>query len=105
MGASQVAQPSGNPGMIAAATAQVLEAVRMLQAAMQLVPVGTNAHKSVVDSIAKLSKNFSQSEASPCIQKTAMLSNLQSAQEQSPQIAMMRAMAGQEAAGAAPTMQ
>lgn len=98
-GSMPLNQKSGNPGQAANATAQIREALQLLQHALTSVPVGTEAYESVLKCISTLSKNFPAAEASPGIQKTASLANAQQTQQQQPMVNLMRAMAGQGASG------
>lgn len=98
-GFSPVPQPSGNPGDVAQALGVVREAVHLLQQALPKLPTGSDPHKSVVESIAKLSKIAPAAEAAPGVQKTVQRNLANEASGQASYVDVLRSMAGQGAAG------
>lgn len=100
MGSSPAAQASGNPGAAANAVAKVREAIKLLSIALPEVPMEDKA--DLAKCISTLSKKFTQSEAAPGVQQTALRDLAQQSQQQ----AMMQALMRQkQAAGAQPGAQ
>lgn len=105
-GASPVAQPSGNPGHMAQASASVREALHILSQAVSKFPPGSKPQTKVASAIKLLAEAFPESEASAGVQKTEAMSMAQQAQQQNPMAALMRAQGGQTGmSGEQPTMQ
>jgi hypothetical protein len=93
-GFNPAAKATGNPGETAAALAQVREAVNLLQAVIQKLPIGTEPHKAVMESITKLSKVVPSGDMQPGIQNTA-LQSLQTQRQQSAPLMQILASMGQ----------
>lgn len=98
-GFSPVPQPSGNPGDVSQGLGIVREAVHLLQQALIKLPVGSDPHKAVSESIVKLSKTAPASEAAPGVQKTVQRNLANEASGQASFVDVLKSMGGQGAAG------
>jgi hypothetical protein len=99
MGAGPMSQKIGRQGDVAGASASIQKAIQILQHALPDIPVGSEAHKAVMDSLTKLAKNFPAGQAPPG-PGDASLRNLASQQQQGAGMAgLAKMMAG---AGAQP---
>lgn len=98
MGSSPMGQKLAQPGNAAAAVAGVRQAVELLQANLPNIPVGSELHKAVLDSITKLAKHASAGDAAPGVQQTAGKQLMQQQQQEAPYAALMAALGGQKAA-------
>ena len=92
-GFNPASKATGNPGETAAALAQVREAVNLLQAILPKLPIGTEPHKAVMDSVQKLSKIVPSGDMQPGVQNTA-LQNLQNQRQESAPLQQMLAAMG-----------
>lgn len=86
-----MARPSGNPGEAAQATAQVQEAVDLLEKALPGLPVGHPIHKAVTSAISSLSKHAPPGSASPGLGLQAMKQALMDKMKSSPMAALLAA--------------
>lgn len=77
---------------------QVREAIRILEMALPGLPTGTEPHKAVLDSVAKLSKVVPASEAVPGVQATTLVGLQKEAGETAMLQQLMRALGQGEAA-------
>ena len=93
---------SGNPGQMAGSLAQIGQAVKLLQAVIQNLPIGSPPHKAVMDSISKLSKVVPEGDQTPGIQKTALNTLNQQQQQQAPMMAMLSSMGRPQGMGGEP---
>lgn len=100
--ASPIAPATGNPGMAAAAMAQVREAVSILEKALPELPTGSDTHKAVLEALTKLVKHFPASAASPAIQKTTLAGLVQRAQQDQMMNAVRASMAAKGAGPGGP---
>ena len=99
MGAGPMSRPIARQGDAAAASADIQKAIQILQHALPNLPVGSEAHKAVMDALTKLAKNFPAGQAAPGPGDSA-LRNLASQQQQGAGLAgLMKMMGG---AGAQP---
>lgn len=92
--AGPASPPTGNPGLNAAALAQVREAITILEKALPNLQIGSDPHKAVIDSIGKLAKAIPATEAMPGIQTSTLLSLLRDSQQGAPMKALMGGAAG-----------
>lgn len=102
MGSSPAAMASGNPGAEAKAIAQVREAIKLLSMSLSEVPMEDKADLAKCISI--LSKKFTESEAAPGVQQTALRDLAQKAQQDAMMQGIMRKQP-QPGAGGAPQPQ
>lgn len=72
IGSAPMSVPSGSPGANAGGLAEVREAIKLLQTALPKLPVGSEPHKSLLDSIKSLSKVVPPSAEVPGVQQTAL---------------------------------
>jgi hypothetical protein len=93
-GSTPMTRPSGNMGEAANAAAMVQEAVDMLEKALQGVPPQHPLHKTLLDSISKLSKAAPPQSASPGVGLTALKAMLADRQRQAPMAPLMGGGAG-----------
>ncbi len=101
-GFNPASKATGNPGNAASALAQVREAVNLLQVALPSLPIGSEPHKAVMDSISKLSKVVPSGDMQPGVQDTA-LKNLQVQRQQTaPLMQAMQAMGQPQGLGGQP---
>jgi hypothetical protein len=104
MGYAPATQDTGNPGALANASAQIQQAVKILETVLSAVPIGTKQYNSVIESIKRLSSNFPANEGSPGVQDTAIESMLLEQQRMAPMNAIMRAMAAPQPTQPPPIM-
>lgn len=102
MGAGPMSMKIGRQGDAAGASAQIQKAIQILQHALPDIPIGSEAHKAVMDSLTKLAKSFPAGQAPPGPGDTA-LRNLASQQQQGAGLAgLMKMMGGAGQPGGAP---
>lgn len=94
--AAPVAPATGNPGLAAAAKAEVREAISIMEKALPSLETGSEEYKSVLDSLSKLTKHFPAASAMPGVQKTALAGLAQRASQDG---MMRQAMAARAAQG------
>lgn len=100
MGSSPMGMKLGQPGNNAAAVAKLLQAVKIMEAALPELPTGTPIYKATLSAITSISKHAPEAEAQPGIQKTALRDLQQTQQQQAPMEALMRMMKAGGAPGA-----
>lgn len=93
------APPSQNPGLQAQAMTMVREAVQLLQKALVGLPMGSDEHGDVLQTITKLSKMAPPSAAIPGLQSTTLQGLQQDADRSGAMQALMRQMAAAKAGG------
>lgn len=98
--AGPASPPTGNPGLMAAASAQVREGLNILEKALPNLQAGSDEYNAVLESIRKLSKAFPATAAMPGIQTSTLLSMLRDAKQGAPMKAMQAGM--KPPGGAAP---
>ena len=76
--------------------------VRLLEQIVPLLGAGTEAGKDVLKSLTTLSKHVPPGAVSPGVENSAMQQTALQMKQQTPQIAALRAMLAQKAAGGAP---
>ncbi len=104
-GFNPASKATGNPGETAAALAQVREAVNLLHVCLPKLPIGSEPHKAVMDSITKLSKVVPSGDMQPGIQNTALQSLQNQRQQQAPLQQVMAAMGQPQGMGGQPQPQ
>ena len=72
MGAAPISVPTGSPGAAAGALSKVREALNILQQSLPELPMGSDAHKAVLNAISSISKYVPPSAAVPGVQQTAL---------------------------------
>lgn len=97
-GYSPGAVPSGNPGEVAAALAQIRQAVNLLQSLLPKLPIGSEPHKAVMESVTKLSKIVPASGQPEGVGNMA-LKNLQTQQQQAAPLQALLSSMGQRGGG------
>lgn len=91
--------PTGNPGEMAQAVAQLREAVRIIEKALPRLQVGSEPHKEAVKAISGLSKAVPATEEMPGIQNSTLMGMQRSAKEGAQMQALMRMMGAQGGGG------
>lgn len=101
MGSSPMGMKLAQPGNAAAAVAGVRQAIELLQSNLPNIPMGSELHKAVLESVTKLAKHAAAADASPGVQQTAGKNLMQSQQQGAPYEALMKALGGAGGAQAA----
>lgn len=96
--AAPASPPTGNPGEMATAMAQVRQALQILEMALPKLEPGSKQHQSCVDAVSKLSKSFPATDELPGIQNTTLMDMARQAK----QGAMMRQLMASGGGGGAP---
>jgi len=94
MGASPVAMKLAGAGQGAGGIALVRSAIDQLEQALTQLPLGSDVHKAVAESITKLAKVAPAAEASPGVGQSALRSLLQRMSQGSMNNAFLRAAGG-----------
>ena len=95
-GTGPASPPTGNPGIAADALSKVREAVKMLELALQALPLGSEPHKAVAKAVSDLSRAAPASEEIPGVQATQLRSLAENAQKAAPMQALMRSLQQQQ---------
>jgi len=82
--------PSGNQGNQAAAMMAVRNAVKMLEQALPMIPMGSPLHEKIHKVALDLSKEMSQGEANPALQLQSLVQMMRSASQQQPMNALSK---------------
>jgi hypothetical protein len=101
-GFNPASKATGNPGETAAALAQVREAVNLLQVSLPKLPIGSEPHKAVMDSIQKLSKVVPSGDMQPGVQNSALQALQSQRQQQAPLQQAMQSMGQPQGLGGSP---
>jgi hypothetical protein len=88
--AGPASAPTGNPGQIAQAQAQVREAMRIMEKALAGLQPGTKPYEAVVSSLDKLGKAIPATEEIPGVQTSTLTAMLRNAKEGAMQNALQR---------------
>lgn len=99
MGSMPITQPSGNPGLAAAALAKLREAIHIIEQCLPDLPPG-KVHESAVNAIKSLSMHANSEGAMPGVQNTAIKDMQAESDSNGPLQALMRQLQG--GAGGAP---
>ena len=94
-GSSPVSAPTPNRGLQAAALAQVVWAVRLLEKALPGIGAATPAGKDIMKAISNLTKHIPAGAASPGMEQTALQGLMQSAKQEAPQLQALKAAGAQ----------
>ena len=81
---------SGNQGNTAAAMLSVRNAVKMLEQALPLIPMGTPLHEKIHKVALDLSKELTQGEENPALQMQQLVQMLRMASQQQPMGALSK---------------
>lgn len=93
-GNARVTSPSPNPGSDAAASAEVQQAVKILQGAFSKVDPGGEAGKTIIKCITSLSKIATVSQAAPNVGMEALKQALERARQNAPIQALLQQQGG-----------
>lgn len=93
--AGPASPPTGNPGEAAAASAQVRQAIQLLEQALPKLGIGTKQHEACVNAIKGLAKQYPAQDEVPGVQQTALLA----LQRQMREGGMMRQLMAQQGGG------
>lgn len=91
--AGQAVAPHGNPGSATNAAGMVQTALKALQEALPQIPMGTELHTAVLDSVKKIGAHMADMQASPQMQMQNLLQMMQRAKAAQPN-AMLAGMGG-----------
>ena len=72
MGSAPISTPSASPGSSAGALSKVREAIKILQAALPELPIGSEPHKKIMSAIQSISNVVPPSAEVPGVQQTAL---------------------------------
>ena len=92
MAAPAATMPLVAQGQAAAALGIVKQAVTLLSKALPELPVGSEIHKVVTDSVAKLAKHAPETQGTQGIDMATIRDLQHQAQSAAPMVALMRAM-------------
>jgi hypothetical protein len=85
-----VSQPNANQGNIGQAMSKITAAIKMLEEALPLVPMGNELHTEILKSAQSLSKHMKQGEESPALTSASIQNMLKSNAQSAPMNAMAR---------------
>lgn len=97
-----VSMPQGNAGNIQAALVKVKSAMSMLEAALPLIPMGSDAHSDILDALKKFGKHMKSVGENPQLQTASLQSEAQNVAKQAPMANMARLFSAQQGSGQAP---
>lgn len=102
MGAGPIALPTANPGAQASALSKVREAIKILEAQIPNLPLGSGPHKEILAFVTKISKHVGAGNEVPGVQQTALRDLGQQAQQSGMMQALMKSMGSSGTGGNAP---
>lgn len=102
-GLGPVSQPNANQGNIGQAMTKIGAAIKMLEEALPLVPMGNELHTEILNSAKALSKHLKQGEENPALTSASIQNMLKSNAQSAPMAAMARMF--QPGQGQAPATQ
>lgn len=82
--------PQGNHGNQAAAMMSVRNAVKMLEQALPMIPMGSPLHEKIHKVALDLSKEMQQGEENPALQLQSLVQMMRSASQQQPMNALSK---------------
>lgn len=82
--------PQGNQGNQAAAMMSVRNAVKMLEQALPMIPMGSPLHEKIHKVALDLSKELTQGEENPALQLQSLVQMMRSASQQQPMSALSK---------------
>lgn len=97
-----MAVQQGNHGNIAAAMVKVSNAVKMLEEALPLIPMGDQLHTEILNAAKGLSKHMKQGESNPQLEQQSLIQQLKNNQGQSQMAALARQFGAQAGQGQPP---
>ena len=101
--AGAVTVPQGNRGNVAAALTKVHNAVKMLEEALPLIPMGDELHVEILNAMKSLAKHMKKGDENPQLEQAALIQQLK-ANAQNGQMAAMARMQSGGQPGQAPAM-
>lgn len=103
--AGAMVSPQGNQGNIGAALVKIKNALKMLEEALPLVPMGDELHTDLLNTMKQLSKPLKKSSDNPQMEVGSLLQMAKQNAQSAPMAAMARMFgAGQAGAGQPPAM-
>lgn len=93
--------PQANQGNITAAITKVRNAMKMMEEALPLIPMGQELHSDILTALKNFSKHIKQ-DANPGMDQASLLQSLRQNAQGSNQDAMMKLMAAKQGAGMPP---
>lgn len=99
MGASPISVPSASHGAAAGAMSKVREAIKILQAALPELPIGSEPHKKIMSAIQSISGVVPPSAEVPGVQQTALRDLQQNAGKNAMLQQVMGSLGGANAGG------
>ena len=94
--------PQGNQGNIQMAALKIRNALKMMQEALPLIPMGDPLHAELLKTVQSIAKHIKQEESNPQLEQAAMISQLRQQAQQAPQAAIARQMAASAGQGQPP---
>jgi hypothetical protein len=96
----------GNPGNAAAAMIEVQNAVKMLERALPMIPMGSPLHEKVLKVASELGKAISEGggQGNQALELQSLIQMARQSAQSAPQNALARMFPSQGAAGAPPAM-
>lgn len=79
--AAPASAPTGNPGEMATAMAQVRQAIQILEQALPKLETGGEQHKATLDALQKLSKAYPATNSVPGIENTTLMGLMRNARQ------------------------
>lgn len=96
------APPTGNPGEMAAAMAQVRQAISILEMTLPKLAIGSEQHKACIDALKTLTKAYPVTDEVPGLQSTALMGMMRNSRQGAVMQQLMRQQAGGEGGGGPP---
>jgi hypothetical protein len=89
-GLGAVTQPNANQGNIQQAMTKVTAAIKMLEEALPMVPMGNDLHTEILNSAKALSKHLKEGEGSPALMSSSVQNMLKNNSQAAPMAALAR---------------
>jgi hypothetical protein len=99
--AGAATMPQANAGNINAALTKVKAAMKMLEEALPLIPMGNEAHTDILDALKKFSKHM-KTDSNPQQESASLQSAAQNVAKNAPMAAMAKMFGAQQGAGQPP---
>lgn len=103
--AGAMTQQQGNHGNIQAATVKIRAAMKMLEEALPLVPMGNEIHTDVLDALKKFTKHVKQDSGSSQQESASLQSAAQNVAKQAPMANMARMFGAGQGGGQPPAQE
>lgn len=100
--AGAATMPQANAGNINAALTKVKAAMKMLEEALPLIPMGNETHTDILDALKKFSKHMKTDGGNAQQESASLQSAAQNIAKQAPMAAMAKMFGGQQGAGQPP---